>query len=186
MCVFQKKWGNGYSARTSTGTRLKTFIGTWTSSWEKTVFWIYLFKTISFWFKSETNHFYVLSLSPGGNGDLGSVMQLWENCKPRGLVTVHRCGVLTSSWWQQSQGALGCVRARTYGSVFPARGQKFVNGCRDCQHAWNSSRLQTTGDKFGGSKERGRGSLAKVFHSARAGETFPKIKGLLFFFTATI
>lgn len=127
-----------------------------------------------------------LSLSPGGNGDLGSVMQLWERCKPRGPVTVHRCGVLTSSWWQQSQGALECVRARTYGSVFPAWGQKFVNGCRDCQHAWNSSRLQTTGDKFGGSKERGRGSLAKVFHSARAGETFPKIKGLLFFFTAMI
>lgn len=42
-----------------------------------------------------------------------------------------------------------CVRAR-----FPpgAWRQKFVNGCTDCRHSWDSSRFQTTSDKMGGRK----------------------------------
>lgn len=72
-----------------------------------------------------------------------------------------------------------------YGSVFAARGPKCVNVCRDCQHTWNSLRLQTTSDKLGDSKESRRGSLHKVLHSpASTGETFHKTKALLFLFPA--
>lgn len=36
---------------------------------------------------------------------------------------------------------------------FPSRRQKFVIGCRDCRHTWDSWRFQTPSDKTGG---RGR------------------------------
>lgn len=51
------------------------------------------------------------ALSAEGNWSLESVRQLWERCKPRGLVTIHRCGTLTSWRWQPSRAKV-CVRTR--------------------------------------------------------------------------
>ena len=79
----------------------------------------------------------------------------------------------------------GCdvhTRARVCVCVAPARRQKFVNGCRDCRHTWDSSGFQTTGDKTGGREAYKREGLsARVIHSATGtGAIFHKIKAPLF------
>lgn len=66
--------------------------------------------------------------------------------------------------------------------VSPAWRQKFVNGCRDCRHTWDSSRFQTTSDKTGRRERHIRERLsAKVIHSAiSTGAVFHRIKPPLF------
>lgn len=130
--------------------------------------------------------------SAEGNWSLESVRQLWERSEPQRLVTIHRCGTLTSWWWQP-----GCAKVCVYVRAcllhiakcvhvcFPPEGawrQKFVNGCTDCRHNWDSSRFQTTSDKMGGRKRPEReGRSAKVIHSGTStGAIFHKIKAPLF------
>lgn len=130
------------------------------------------------------------TLSAGGNWSFESVRQLWERCEPRGLVTIHRCGMLTGRRWQLSRAevcvrthaAATCTRERACVRVAPARIQKFVNGCRDCRHTWDSSGFQTTGDKTGGREAYKREGLsARVIHSATGtGAMFHQIKAPLF------
>lgn len=55
-----------------------------------------------------------------------------------------------------------CAHTRVSMRASPARRQKFVNGCRDCRDAWDSSRFQTTSDKKGERmKQRERAFLPK-------------------------
>lgn len=114
------------------------------------------------------------ALSAAGNWSLESVRQLWERCEPRSLVTIHRCGTLTGWWWQPSRAK---VRACMCACVSPAWRQKFVNGCGDCRHTWDSSRFQTTSDKTGGSE---RLSAKAVRSATGTGAKFHKIKAPLF------
>lgn len=116
----------------------------------------------------------LLSLSGSYGGRLRG-----EGGWPQAPVTVHRCGMLTSRRWQ--------TPSQTSPPPHPAlplglRRQKFVNGCRDCRHAWNSSGFPNNrvtrweGESRGG--ERGRGVFsAKAIHiGMNTGANFQKIK----------
>lgn len=72
--------------------------------------------------------------------------------------------------WQADDGSYVCSSkcARVFAS--PAWRQKFVNGCRDPQHTWDSCRFQTTSD---GKRERVRERDAlqragAIFHKRKA------------------